>query len=101
MNIDSGTIVMEGVPSYLDAGDNEPIRIDNRAAALSAWTADHEYAVEGVVMDLIVGDASGSDGEFSVTVIELDARTIIVVNQAGIDTAMFGILNVNSVACAV
>lgn len=52
-------------------------------------------------MNLVVGDASGSDREFAVAVVQLDTGAVIIVNEHGIDGTVIGVFNMNAVARAI
>jgi hypothetical protein len=81
MQVNPGSVVMNSISRDLHAGHNEPIGIDDGPASLGARAANYEDAVEAVVMNLVVGDASGSDREFAVAVVQLDTGAVIIVNE--------------------
>ncbi len=101
VQVNPGSVVMNSISRDLHASDNEPIGIDDGPASLGARAANYEDAVETVVMNLVVGDASGSDREFAVAVVQLDTGAVIIVNEHGIDGTVIGVFNMDAVARAI
>src|SRR4029077_1663322 len=95
------SVVMNSISRDLHASDNESIGINDGPASLGARAANYEDAVEAVVMNLVVGDASGSYREFAVAVVQLDTGAVIIVNEHGIDRTVIGVFNMNAVARAI
>src|SRR5580658_3924624 len=92
---------MDCVSGNFDAGHNQSFGVNHGATALGPGAADDKNAIETVVLNLVIGNIPRSDREFAVAVVQHNSRAFIVMNRVRVDSAVFGIFDVDAVACAV
>ena len=98
MQVYSRSIVMHFVSGDFKLRYRQTVGVHHRAAALRPRASDKEDPIESIVMNFAVGDAAGVDREFSVAVVYLNPRAVVVMHKNGIHRTSIRVLNVDPVA---